>query len=128
MSLRTLATGTLIADPACRAGAKGPFTTATIRVEAEAGEAILVSLIGFGGQAEQLLAHSKGDALAVGGRAKLTSWTGRDGEQKHGLSVVVESIATARPAPRQRAPKEPGDRAAPTPRDGGRPFDDDLSF
>lgn len=102
MSLHMLATGGLIAAPMRRAGAKGDFGTATLRVATEDG-AILVSLIVFNQQAEQLLAHRQGDTLAVAGRAKLTSWAGRDGNENHGLSVVVEQIASAAGARRADA-------------------------
>jgi single-stranded DNA-binding protein len=98
VSLHVLAGGTLIANPQRREGAKGPFTTATIRADGE--EAVLVSAIAFGDAAERLLTLSKGDALAVSGRTRLTNWTGRDGIEKHGISLVVEQIAAARPRPR----------------------------
>jgi single-stranded DNA-binding protein len=73
MSFYVLASGALIADPQCRAGAKGAFTTATIRANGD--EAVLVSVIAFGDEAGRLLEFVKGDALAVSGRARLTSWT-----------------------------------------------------
>lgn len=38
-----------------------------------------------------LLALQRGDALAVAGRAKLSSWE-KNGEQKHGLSVTAERV------------------------------------
>lgn len=41
-----------------------------------------------------LLAHSKGDEIAVAGRAGLRSWSGKDGEQ-HGLSVVADKVLSA---------------------------------
>src|SRR4051812_29352373 len=94
MSLHILATGTLVADPVRRAGTKGDFATGSLRVATD-DESILVSVIAFGKQAETLLAHSVGAALAVAGRAKLTRWTGRDGAEKHGLSLVAEQIASA---------------------------------
>jgi len=61
-----LATGTLIADPVRRSGAKGDFATGTVRVATDDGP-ILISLIGFGAVAEQLLRHSIGNAVAVSG-------------------------------------------------------------
>lgn len=94
MSLHALAAGSLIADPARRSGAKGDFATAILRASTEDG-AILVSIIAFGAQAAQLLDHHQGDALAISGRTKLTQWTGRDGAEHHGLSMVIETIASA---------------------------------
>ena len=82
-----------------RAGAKGDFATATLRVATE-DDAILVSLIAFGDAAETVLAHRQGAALAVAGRARLSSWTGKDGTERHGLSVVAEQVASASAARR----------------------------
>jgi single-stranded DNA-binding protein len=96
-----LGTGPLVGDPQRRAGAKGSFTTATIRTSGD--EAVLVSIIAFGADGERLLEFSKGDALAVSGRARLTKWTGRDGVEKHGLSLVAEQIAAAKPSSRPAA-------------------------
>jgi len=65
-----------------------------MRVPAEDAEAMLVSVIAFAADAVTgLLALSKGDALAIAGRAKLTSWE-KDGEEKHGLSVVADQVLT----------------------------------
>lgn len=41
-----------------------------------------------------LLALTRGDSCAIVGRAKLSTWT-KDGEEKHGLSVVAEKMLTA---------------------------------
>ncbi len=48
-----------------------------------------------------LLALHKGDALAIAGRAKLSSWT-KDGEEKHGLSVVADRVLSAYAAGKAR--------------------------
>lgn len=111
MSLYTLATGSLISDPVRRSGAKGDFATATIRTATDDG-AILVSVIAFGDQAAQLLAHQQGTAVAVAGRATLRTWTGKDGEAKCGLSVVCEQIASASAARRADAERRRGNKAA----------------
>lgn len=94
MSLHLLASGALLNDPQRTQGAKGPFTTAAIRANGE--EPTVVSVIAFGDEAEQLLGFTKGDALAVSGRARLTTWTGRDGTERHGLSLLAEQIASAK--------------------------------
>lgn len=111
MSLHILASGSLIADPACRTGAKGEFATATIRTATDDG-AILVSVIAFGDEAAQLLAHRQGSAVAIAGRATLRSWTGKDGETKCGLSLVAEQIASASASRRADAERRRGTRAA----------------
>jgi len=98
MSLFALASGTLIADPQKRAGANGkPFTTATLRTPTDGEEgAVLVSLICFDVDAQAVLAGlSKGDAISVTGRAALKSWTGKDGDLRHGLSLVADRVMTA---------------------------------
>ncbi|MGC2517866.1 MAG: single-stranded DNA-binding protein [Burkholderiales bacterium] len=93
--LSVLASGTLMRDPEQRTSSAGkPFATGLMRVAAEDSDPILASLIAFSdGAVAALLALTKGDALSVAGRGKLTSWT-KDGEQKHGLSVVVEQVLT----------------------------------
>jgi hypothetical protein len=101
MSLRVLASGVLISDPHQPRGTNGPFTTATIRATSD--EWVLVCIIAFGTDRERLSEYSKGGALAVSGHARLTSWVGRDGAEQHGLSVIAEQIATAKPRPKPTA-------------------------
>jgi single-stranded DNA-binding protein len=93
VSLFILATGALIADPQRRTSQSGrEFVTATLRTPTEE-DAVLVSLIAFDAEAcAGLLNLTKGDSRSITGRAKFTSWTGRDGEQRHGLSVVAERV------------------------------------
>jgi single-stranded DNA-binding protein len=125
MSLHLLAAGSIIGDPQRREGAKGPFTTATVRIDAD--EAVLVSIIAFVAESDQLLAFVKGDAIAVSGRARLTSWTGRDGIEKHGISVIAEQIAAAKPRPRAAGastrPRSPTQSSYSAPRAPGRVAD-----
>ena len=111
MSLHMLATGALISDPVRRAGAKGDFATGTLRVASDDGS-VLVSLISFSGHAEQLLEHKAGDMLAVAGRAKLTEWTGKDGAARHGLSLVVDQLASAAATRRADAQRRRDARSA----------------
>jgi len=93
--LSVLASGTLVRDPEQRTSAAGkPYATALMRVPAEDTDPTLASLIAFERDAvAALLALTRGDSLAVAGRGKLTSWT-KDGEEHHGLSVVVEQVLT----------------------------------
>jgi single-stranded DNA-binding protein len=129
MTIFVLATGVLTADPCRRESQRGTaYTTATIRAEA-GNEAILISLIAFGEHAPRLLEHSRGEPLSVSGKAKLTSWTARDGSEKHGIAVTIGEIAGVRPRPRLRTPttKRPGSYS-PSPKRSTVPemVDDDL--
>lgn len=63
---------------------------------------MLVSVIAFAADTvAALLALQRGDSCAIAGRAKLTSWE-KDGEQKHGLSVVADKVLTVYAAGKQR--------------------------
>ena len=112
MSFFALVAGNLVADPLRRTGQRGDFATGSVRAHTEGGEYMLVSAIAFGDAAEQLLAHRQGDALALSGRASLRSWTGKDGAEKHGLSLVAEQIASAASARRADAERRRTARAA----------------
>ncbi len=62
----------------------------------------MLSIITFNASAVQaLLTLAKGDALAIVGRAKLSTWE-KDGGEKHGLSVVADRVLTAYQAGKQR--------------------------
>lgn len=54
------------------------------------------SLVAFGTLGEVLARHAKGDMVAVSGRLTKSAWTGRDGVERSGFSVLVDSIASAR--------------------------------
>ena len=112
--LTILASGTLVADPVERRSANDkPYVTCAVRVPAEDADAMMISVIAFSESAvAALLALAKGDALAIAGRAKLSSWT-KDGEEKHGLSVVADRVLTVYAAGKMRkAAREPGEVAA----------------
>jgi single-stranded DNA-binding protein len=106
MSLHCMALGTLVADPVRRTSAAGkPFVTASLRVPCDGAEPFLASLIAFSQTAADALAqHGKGDALVVGGRANLKAWMGRDGQEQHGLSIVVESVMSEYQFGKRRKP------------------------
>jgi single-stranded DNA-binding protein len=126
MSLHLLVSGQLIADPQRRQGAKAAFVTATVRAGA-GDDTTLVNVIAFADQAERLLGLAKGAPVAVSGRAELKRWTGKDGAERTGLSVVASEIAALKPRPRRRSdePRAPSQRW-----DGAggdrRPLDDPL--
>lgn len=119
--LTALASGTLVRDPKQRTSAAGkPFATALMRCPVEDAEPALVSVIAFSEAAVRaLLALHQGDALAVAGRAKMTSWE-REGEQRHGLSVVADQVLTAYHVEKRRRQVR-GDQQ---PQDRGRDGDD----
>jgi single-stranded DNA-binding protein len=129
MSLHVLASGVLIADPQQRQGQKGSFTTAMIRA-GSGDEQTLVSIIAFQGLAERLLELKAGDGVSVAGRARLTSWTAKDGTEKHGLSVVASEIAAARPPAKPASGRRhSGPRHEQRPAGNGeRPFNDEIPF
>lgn len=106
--LNVLLTGALVRDPQERqSSAAKTYATAAMRVPVEGDEAMVVSLIAFSEAATSaLLALAKGDALAVSGRAKLTTWD-RNSEQRYGMSVVAERVMTVYESRRKA---ETGDR------------------
>jgi hypothetical protein len=116
-SLHVLAAGTLIANPQSREGARGKFVTATVRTGDD--EPVFVGLIAFRQLGDRLLAFGRGDAIAVSGRGRLTSWISSDGTARHGLSVAVDEVigAQTRREPRQAKAKRRASR--PTYRDDG---------
>jgi len=115
MSITTLITGRLIADPERRTSASGKsFTTARLSAGTD-DESVLCSVIAFGTTAEQLAVLGRGDTLAITGRAKPKAWTDREGALKAGLDVVVDQVLTAYHLKRKRAAMA-GDTQAPTPR------------
>jgi single-stranded DNA-binding protein len=107
--LHALILGTLVSDPVRRTTKTGnPFATGTLRVATDDGESILVSVAAFGDMAPRLLAHHQGSTLSVAGRGKLTSWTGKDGAEKHGISITVTELASAASARRADADRRRG--------------------
>jgi len=131
MSFFALATGVLIADPQRRTAANGnQFATGQLRVPVE-GEPVIVSVIAFGDEAARILEFSKGYPLSVSGKVRPTSWTGRDGIEKHGLTLVVGEIAGLKPPraggraklpknhtyPKHRLARAPADHAPELPAD-----------
>jgi single-strand DNA-binding protein len=112
MSLAILAQGSLVADPQERTSAKGgSYVTAQLRVATDDAP-ILVSIIAFADTAvTALLALRKGDAAAVTSRAKLTTWSGKDGEAHHGLSLVADAVLTVYQAGKRRTAATTGAEA-----------------
>jgi single-stranded DNA-binding protein len=77
----------LTANPVRRAGqSDADCTSATIR-SGSSDDAMWVSVVAFSEGTERLLALVKGDRVSAAGRAELSSWTGRDGVERHGLRI-----------------------------------------
>lgn len=106
--LNVLISGSLVKDPQERQSSSNrTYATAAMRAPVDGDEAIIVNLIAFSEAATSaLLALAKGDALAVSGRAKLSVWE-KDGQQRHGLSVVAERVMTLYEVRKKR--KQQGD-------------------
>ncbi len=99
--IRALLTGTLHADPQTRTSQSGkPYCTARLRADTGDNNTVWCSLIAFGQEGERLTSMKAGTAISVSGRAKLSSWLGKDGSPAAGLSVVVDELATLRGRPK----------------------------
>lgn len=147
MSLDVLITGRLVKPAQERKAANGnAYCLAQVSVPTEGEESLLASCIAFSRSAvDALLVLDKGDAVAVAGKAKLSSWAGSDGTQKHGLNVTIEQVLTVYhvrrrraavvdddevPAPRRtRAPAAaPAQRTLPATTGGMAEMSDDIPF
>jgi hypothetical protein len=109
--IHILASGVLLSAQA-RTSAKGkPYVTGLLKASGKDGDAF-VSFICFAEEAQaELLALRAGDGLSIAGPGKLTEWTGKDGTEKHGLSVIVDRLLVNKPRPRPKA--APAPRPAP---------------
>jgi single-stranded DNA-binding protein len=121
-----LVSGKLIRDPVTRTGQSGkPFTTALLRCDTGEEEQTLVSVIAFQEAAEKLGHLKAGDAVAVAGAAKLSSWE-KDGETKHGLAVTASAVLSAYDVRKRRGSETAKDK--PAVRDSGPELDDEIPF
>jgi len=109
--IRALVSGTLHGDPQTRTSRGGqPFTTGKLKADSGDGATVWVSLIAFGQEGERLATLKAGAAVSVSGRAKLSSWLGKDGSPAAGLDVTVDEVATLRGRPK---PRDEGQRRPP---------------
>ncbi|MCA3213914.1 MAG: single-stranded DNA-binding protein [Burkholderiales bacterium] len=113
MALDVLAQGRLVKTPEQRTGASGrPFALAQLSVAMEEGD-VLASCIAFSRTAiDALLALDKGDACAVAGRAKVGTWTNREGETRPSLSITVDQVLTVYAIRKKRTASQ-GDDSGP---------------
>ena len=93
--------GRLGADPVERETRNGKtMVTASLAVNAgrpDVGpETVWVSLAAFGRAAEALARHAKGELIAVMGPLHLNRYTARDGTERQGWSLTVDSLMSAR--------------------------------
>ena len=79
------------------------------------------SLVAFGTIGEALALHSKSDMVAVSGKLTKASWKSKDGTERCGFSVLVDSLASARTV-------RPGSKAPKARREHAEEFDDALAF
>ena len=92
-------------------------------------ETVWFSLAAFGRAAETLARHAKGDLLAAMGPLHRTRFTGRDGQERQGWSLTVESVVSARTVrPSGGRKRAETAKAAPAgaPAGNGAPFNDPL--
>lgn len=84
-----MAQGTLVADPQQRVGASGkPFALCSLRCATD-DDAVIVNAICFGATVDTVMAAKKGDELCLSGAGSLRTWTGKDGQERTGLSITV---------------------------------------
>jgi single-stranded DNA-binding protein len=104
MSLSILTQGRLLADPVVRTSRNGtPFVSFAISAAVE-GEYTTINAVGFDADVvERMNTLTKGESVAIAGRARLSTWEGRDGTTKVGLSVVADSVLTAYAIRKRRA-------------------------
>ena len=88
-----LISGKLIRDPALKVGPSGkPFCNFLLSVHTGDESPVVVSGIAFADVAEKIAKLKKGDAVAVVGPMKPTTWTDRaSGEERHGLNITVQA-------------------------------------
>ena len=126
--------GRLGADPVERETRNGKAMV-TVSLAVSAGrpdadeETVWFSLAAFGRAAETLARHAKGDLLAAMGPLHRTRFTGRDGQEREGWSLTVESVVSARTVRPGGARKRAGTaKAAPAGASAGNgtPFNDPI--
>ena len=114
MTVTVLSIGTLVSEPQARTSSTThqPFTVA--RMAAGAGEeSVLVSVIAFGSAGQQLASLTKGDTLAVSGRAKPTTWRDREGAHRAGLDLFADQVMSLYEVKRRRKALAPDQEPRP---------------
>ena len=94
--------GRLAKDTQERTTASGkPMAIASLAVDAtpnnaETEETVWVSVLAFGKQAETMARHKKGEMIAATGRFTQSRWTGKDGQERTSLNLIVDTIVSSR--------------------------------
>jgi len=95
--------GRLGRDPETRQTKNGNNMVMTsIAVDATPGnhegdqETIWFQVLAFGRVAETLARHSKGDLVSMSGRVTQNRWTGSDGEERVSMTIVADTVISAR--------------------------------
>ena len=85
-------------------------------------ETLWLNVTAFGKVAELLERHQKGDMVSVFGRITQSRYT-KDGEEKTGLQITIDSLVSARTSRPSRKKKESAEPAA-----QGDFYNDDIPF
>lgn len=84
--------GALSKSPETRTSKTGnPYTTATVRT-GEGEDSLFCSVTCFGDLAGTLAGLAKGDAITVIGTGKVSTYTGKEGDTRAGLSITANRI------------------------------------
>jgi len=90
-----------------------------------------LGVVAFGGQADKLLQHDKGECIAVSGRVQRNRWTGQDGNERVQLQVIADSLVSARtvrPGKRKQQQTDEQPAGEPEPAAAGEDFNDEIPF
>ena len=88
-----LIAGRIYGDPQNREDANGKFySVGKVKAATSGGESLLVSVIVFGDAAQQFLALSDGDTVALAGSLSPKVWTDKEGQQRPGLDMQVHQV------------------------------------
>ena len=126
--------GRLGADPVERETRSGTeMVTVSLAVNAgrpDVGEETQwFNLVAFGRTADALARHVKGDLIGCMGTLYRNRYTGRDGQEREGWSLTVESVVSARTV-RPGGGRKRAEAAKPAPIDApagnGTPFNDPI--
>lgn len=108
--------GNIAKTPEQRTSKNGnPFATATVRTQTAEGD-LFASITAFSELAPILAGLQRGDPVTIISNAKVTTYQGKDGDAKAGLSITASRIIAladhqAPPkAPRPKGERQPSDR------------------
>ena len=94
--------GRLGRDPQQRQTKNGAdMVTASLAVDATPGnaeesETIWFQILAFGKVADTLAHHSKSDLVSLSGQITQSRWTGNDGEERVGMTIIANTVISAK--------------------------------